>query len=759
MKTWIILSCLVVLCPPVLCQDLYSLKINEICSWCGNEDAIEIYNAGDTAIELEELVLKDHLDGVANEVRFCLGHIEPHGFWCVPCPNFLNKNGEEIGIFDVEGNCLDRIAFPESECGTFGRYPDGSDTWCFQARSLGEPNFLGYCPPVSIANMRHAPLITKAGDPVTVTFSVVAAEGPENIHLAYIKLGNVVPSPLPELNSNGWFFEPVFDDGMHNDGEAADNSYSARIPPSETTQYMAYCIVSRQQDDALAYLSRTIILNYGYEPPGLRINEILAMNRKTGSWREGDVGPFADYIELYNAGDTRINAAQLMITDSYYKQIQTISSNPQRPLWIEPGGHLLVWATESLWGIAPVGVCMNLSHNGEDVFLLAPDRISIIDHVAYPHLGPDEAYGRQVEGTGDFLTLYEPTPQGGDVFPPGVIGFVGCSLALASPDDAIPVKAWVSNETNPLTVQVLYKIDEIDSSLELYDDGTHGDEAAFDGIYQALIPPLGTTGDLELAIIMEDASGETYRDPADTSAWFSVPIGTEKKTLLINEVYAPSFGEGDACPDTWIPGQYPDPYNENNLTGKYVEIYNTGNGTVEDGHLIITSSMYNWTEGVRFKTGHISQMGQVKAFPLEELDARGGMVYLRGDETGTLYDAISYPATGPGRSYGRCPDGGSWMILEKHTYNRKNCPPFKRGDANGDESVNISDAIGILAFLFSAGSTDCKDALDANDDGAVNIADAVYLLAYLFAEGQPPPPPFESPGHDTTSDPLDCGRE
>lgn len=71
---------------------------------------------------------------------------------------------------------------------------------------------------------------------------------------------------------------------------------------------------------------------------------------------------------------------------------------------------------------------------------------------------------------------------------------------------------------------------------------------------------------------------------------------------------------------------------------------------------------------------------------------------------------------------------------------------FIRGDANGDGSLDISDAVTILIHLFAGGATLSPRAADANDDGALNISDAVYVLDYLFTGGPEPPPPFPEPG-------------
>jgi hypothetical protein len=85
-------------------------------------------------------------------------------------------------------------------------------------------------------------------------------------------------------------------------------------------------------------------------------------------------------------------------------------------------------------------------------------------------------------------------------------------------------------------------------------------------------------------------------------------------------------------------------------------------------------------------------------------------------------------------------------------------PTFLRGDVNGDKEVDISDAVTILSELFLGGQKiDCQDGADADDNGSVNISDAVYLLVYLFNRGlEPPAPGTSAPGIDPTPDALGC---
>jgi hypothetical protein len=87
-------------------------------------------------------------------------------------------------------------------------------------------------------------------------------------------------------------------------------------------------------------------------------------------------------------------------------------------------------------------------------------------------------------------------------------------------------------------------------------------------------------------------------------------------------------------------------------------------------------------------------------------------------------------------------------------------PVFRRGDANGDGAVDISDPLRILFALFAgAPPLACADAADANDDGAPDIADPVFLLDSLFLGAGALPLPGPGCGIDPTDDALDCAGD
>jgi len=77
---------------------------------------------------------------------------------------------------------------------------------------------------------------------------------------------------------------------------------------------------------------------------------------------------------------------------------------------------------------------------------------------------------------------------------------------------------------------------------------------------------------------------------------------------------------------------------------------------------------------------------------------------------------------------------------------------FRRGDADGNGSVELTDVIRALTWQFVGGvELPCQDAADIDDDGAITLTDAIRSLNYQFV-GVPGTMP-EAPG------PFDCGPD
>jgi PKD repeat protein len=61
------------------------------------------------------------------------------------------------------------------------------------------------------------------------------------------------------------------------------------------------------------------------------------------------------------------------------------------------------------------------------------------------------------------------------------------------------------------------------------------------------------------------------------------------------------------------------------------------------------------------------------------------------------------------------------------------------GDANADQGLDISDAVYLIAFIFTGGPAPAPMAAgNVNCDSSVDISDVVYLISHIFVGGPPP---------------------
>ena len=100
----------------------------------------------------------------------------------------------------------------------------------------------------------------------------------------------------------------------------------------------------------------------------------------------------------------------------------------------------------------------------------------------------------------------------------------------------------------------------------------------------------------------------------------------------------------------------------------------------------------------------------------------------------SLMGTACQTAAGKGNSTNFTLNEGYWQDFSQLC----DCLP---GDANGDGTINITDPVYIIQYIFAGGPAPVPYAIcsgDANCDCVVNITDAVYLIAYIFGGGSPP---------------------
>jgi len=145
-------------------------------------------------------------------------------------------------------------------------------------------------------------------------------------------------------------------------------------------------------------LSATLALS----TPRVVINEVMATNHTTTSDPQGQ---FDDWIELHNIGGGSVDLGGMYLTDEF--------ENPTA--WQIPagtvlggGGYVLIWADEDI--TAPgLHASFELDAAGEALWLLDTDGLTLIDTVDFGRQTPDVSYGRDPDGSDDWLAL-SPTP-------------------------------------------------------------------------------------------------------------------------------------------------------------------------------------------------------------------------------------------------------------------------------------------------------------------------------------------------------------
>ncbi len=733
------------------------IRINEISALGVGRDWVELYNASLETIDCNPLVLRDSLSGGGSEWPLCIGNLRPGERRVVTCPNFLNGNGEELGLFDQAGMLLDGVIYGRQTFNlTFGRRTDGAQEWCFQYITEREANGTvpPDSPPVIIGAPHHWPLKPLPDEPVFISAAVVAAGGLAGVEILY-SIG------MEDPPDGQWLQATCRDDGNGEDEAPLDGRFTGSIPgfPADTIVRYRIRAADRKGNETYAPSPEDWFgLHFGYTPPPVRINEIQALNTAVGRYEYGGEFFLCDWIELYNTGGDPIDVSGWYLTDRRTTTVPFPIIGEGSKV-IPPGGHLLLWAKRGFPedALHAAGVNFSLSRNGEEVVLLDEDGFSVVDVVEYPPLEENTSYARIPEGTGEFSRSETPTPQGGAIHPPGRVEVLSYDPLLPELGEPVTVRVWISPEITLQTAQVYHWLLEEDW-VSLYNDGTHGDEVAGDEIYTCRMGPFSESGILHFAVEVEAGDGTFHRDPELGADWYRIPLSWRPLgSLKINEVFAGAHLCSCGSPAF------------QSLTGpleprNFVELRNAGEVPVNLKDLWLTD------DPLEFKKFPVEPEGDLKTLDPGAVcilwyyggDERrivhpeGGMLFLT--DSGGILDAVNYGEALPGYSHGIYPqDGVEWSLLGQPSPGELNGSEyFLRADGNADLSVDMGDAIFALFVLFGSLTASCPDSVDIDDTGELDITDPIFLLTYLFLEGPPPPHPFPELGADPTEDGLDC---
>lgn len=142
---------------------------------------------------------------------------------------------------------------------------------------------------------------------------------------------------------------------------------------------------------------------------GVRINEVVASNDQSRLDEDGDA---PDWIELFNASDSRINLGGWGLSDRPAVPFKWTFPNVSLP----PRGYLVVFASGKNRQVlgAPLHTNFQLASEGETL-VLTTSAGTVADLVPAVRLRRDVSHGRQPDGIGEWKFFAEPTPLGPNV--------------------------------------------------------------------------------------------------------------------------------------------------------------------------------------------------------------------------------------------------------------------------------------------------------------------------------------------------------
>ncbi len=391
----------------------YSLYINEFMAsndaayadeYGEYDDWIELYNAGDTDIDIAGMYISDNVDDpTAYQIPSgkAVTTIPAGGFlvlWAdgqtdqgtLHLPFKLSSGGEAIVLTASDGaTTIDEHVYEAQETDiSEGRLPDGGTEWVkFNPATPGESNNGASTdvPPV-ISNVTVTPATINPGDEVTVSATVTDENNDiQSVTVTYAV--NNGDETTVNMTANG-------------------DDYSASLGTFEDGSSV-YFFVKAVDSKGLTAQSDTVNFSVGYIPPVLYINEFMASNDNTIT---DNYGEYEDWIEIYNPNDYDVNIGGFYITDDLTDMTAwQIPDNQPDSTTIPAGGFLLLWADKDTdQGVLHVE--LKLSSDGEQIGLVAPNGTTFIDSLTFGAQATDTSYGRYPDGSDNWQFFANPTP-------------------------------------------------------------------------------------------------------------------------------------------------------------------------------------------------------------------------------------------------------------------------------------------------------------------------------------------------------------
>lgn len=227
----------------------------------------------------------------------------------------------------------------------------------------------------------------------------------------------------------------------------------------------------------------------------------------------------------------------------------------------------------------------------------------------------------------------------------------------------ITVFAW--DDSGAPSLKLFYHTGGAEDSLDMYDDGAHGDGAAGDSIFGATIPAFPQGINVRYRLRADDGEGEIVYEPPTITDHFIYSVGAPGSGLAVNEFMADN--------DNFIQdpqGDYDD----------WLEIFNPGPSDVNLGGMTLTDN-FSIPDKWAFPDTLLQADGYVIVWCDDDVNDPGLHANFKlsksGEEIGlyddpalggNLVDSVNFGQQTTDISYGRMCDGGSkWDFFDPAT--------------------------------------------------------------------------------------------
>jgi hypothetical protein len=566
----------------------------------------------------------------------------------------LDTSGGQIGMFDRD--VFSNVAISvltytaQSPDVSYGRMPDGSDTW--QPLAIPTPGWLNQGRPPIVSGTTHAPTWPGEGGAVTV-MAAITDEGAITASLWWRAFA-------PGASPPGYESMPMTAMG--------GTAWQAALPPQSNGTWVEY-YVEAQDEVGMVTVDRPGWPqgDYGYivgwQRPPLYVNELMAINSRT---LEDETGETDDWLEIYNAGSVAVDMGGMYLSDNIDSDTSfTIPDDTVVPA----GGYLILWADDEGTG---GHLNFKLSGAGEYVGLFDSQAhyYAPIDAVYFPPQTADTSWGRFLDGSGEWHTMTIPTPGEPNRLLPPQFSQVTRTPTWPASGQGVTVTAVVTAGTPIVSTTLQYDAGAGFQAIHMTAISTTGVSSRT--TWQVLLPSHVTGTLVRYYLEATDSVGQITHHPSTApAATYRYLVGYTPPNVLVNEFLA-----DNASANRDEAGEYDD----------WVELYNAGALTVTlDGMYLtddVASLMAKPTTEWQFPVGTtIPPGGHVLIWC--DSDAAQGPLHADfklnrdGEEIG-LFDSIAHGLVpldwirfGPQQedvSYGRKPDGaGRWQFLAPPT--------------------------------------------------------------------------------------------